>query len=441
VTPELSIVIPTHNRRDLLPRTLRALAHQTVPSDVYEVILVADGCQDDTANIVRSLDLPYTFHFIEQATSGAAAARNRGASAASAPLILFLDDDMEASTELVAAHLEAHRRQPSGVVLGYFSPARHERSDDVLIASVNLWWGERFFELSKESHRFTFQDLFAGNVSLPRELFNSVGKFDERFYGKAGEDYELAARLLKRRVRFQFVREAASIHHDMPSPDRSFERAVADGRGHILFVQKHPETFTALPLYGAVEGGPQVKIGPWFFHLRPWMTVMFPKALSPPLKMARVLKARRLGKKILGLIYTCGYWQGVLSELGSSSELRGFIQDLPIKLTGVVEFELDLATELDQLDAILNANHVDALRLCAGSIPIGRIAPILGAEALRPIHVRHSVIHWYAWTFLTALIRGRVDISSNMKSSLISQLASLIHAGSEPRASSTAETE
>ena len=73
------------------------MAAQTVPATEYELILVADGCTDDTQQTVESVraELPYTLHFIEQAAQGAAVARNRGVAEASAPLILFLDDDME----------------------------------------------------------------------------------------------------------------------------------------------------------------------------------------------------------------------------------------------------------------------------------------------------------------------------------------------------------
>ena len=108
--PRVSVVMPTHDRAKLLPATLRALAAQTVPPSEYEVILVADGCTDDTPQAVAGVraELPYQLHFIEQPGQGAAAARNLGVAKATAPLILFLDDDMTAVPTLIEAHLSSH---------------------------------------------------------------------------------------------------------------------------------------------------------------------------------------------------------------------------------------------------------------------------------------------------------------------------------------------
>jgi len=70
VKPRISIVIPTHNRSGILVQTLNSLAVQTVPADVYDVTVVADGCRDDTAARVRSLSLPYAVRLIEQSPRG-----------------------------------------------------------------------------------------------------------------------------------------------------------------------------------------------------------------------------------------------------------------------------------------------------------------------------------------------------------------------------------
>lgn len=178
---QISIVIPTHNRSQILRATLSALARQTVDPTIYEVILVADGCQDDTAAVVKSLELPYALTLLEQPGLGAATARNRGAAAAGAPLLLFLDDDKEAAPGLVEAHLMAHQTDPNGVVLGYYPIPEPEPPADLFEIAVKLWWDETFTALADPAHRFTFKDLCAGNVSMPRQLFEAAGGFDAPF--------------------------------------------------------------------------------------------------------------------------------------------------------------------------------------------------------------------------------------------------------------------
>jgi outer membrane protein TolC len=43
-----SVIIPAYNAEEVLPRCLRALEHQTVPQDQYEVIVIDDGSADNT---------------------------------------------------------------------------------------------------------------------------------------------------------------------------------------------------------------------------------------------------------------------------------------------------------------------------------------------------------------------------------------------------------
>jgi glycosyltransferase involved in cell wall biosynthesis len=401
---DISIVIPTHNRSATLQRTLGALACQKTASFRFEVIVVDDGSTDDTEGTVLSMDSAYPLRFIKQKQSGAAAARNRGAEAADAPLILFIDDDMEATPQLIHAHVNAHRRHPDGVVIGYFTTPCQGRSSDFLAVDMSLWWSHRFSEMGKESHRFTFQDIFTGNFSLARELFIRTGKFDDLFHRMAGEDYEFGWRLLKNRVRFRFVPEAATFHHDVSCVKRSLTRAFAEGRGHVLMARKHPELFSVLPLLQGLDGGPWVKIGRWI-RLRRWMLTGLPRLLKAPLYVTRLLKFRRRWRRLHRFIRYCMYWQGVYAELGSVSELQRFMNDMPLIPRNFVEIELDLEKDVKQLDAILGGNYIDAIDLRYGEVPIGRIPPITGAEPLRTAHVRHAIVHWWGYNYLSARLR------------------------------------
>src|SRR5437660_1357400 len=83
-------------------------------------------------------------------------ARNRGAARASAPRILFLDDDMEATPTLVAAHLAAHAATPEAALLGYTPLAVAGGATDLWTVADRLWWSDRFTQLARPEHRFTF---------------------------------------------------------------------------------------------------------------------------------------------------------------------------------------------------------------------------------------------------------------------------------------------
>ena len=241
--PAATVVIPSHARAAQLARTLRALASQTLPGDRYEVIVVLDGGGD-------GVPLPgasFACRLLRQPHRGSGAARNRGAREARAPILVFLDDDMEAAPSLLEQHLAAQRETP-GLVLGAFSTPLPADAPLVARAVADWWTAEQAARLRADyvpSHR----DCWSGNMSLPRALFEAVGGFDEAFGRHAsGTDVELGARLLACGVHVRYVPEAAAVHHERATHGGIRRRAVAGGVGHVLLGRRHPDLLPSLPL-------------------------------------------------------------------------------------------------------------------------------------------------------------------------------------------------
>ena len=109
MTPEVAVVIPTHNRLALLlDAALRsALAQEDVK---VEVIVVDDGSTDDTTAVLESLHDERVRALRHAVPRGVAAARNTGIGAASAPWIAFLDDDDLWSPRKLRTQLDALSR-------------------------------------------------------------------------------------------------------------------------------------------------------------------------------------------------------------------------------------------------------------------------------------------------------------------------------------------
>src|SRR5438093_1121539 len=117
-TLQLSVVIPTYNRRESLLRALNALARQTYPADTFEVVVISDGATDGTREAIESLTMPYRLTFVEQKNSGPSVARNNGAERAQAPLIVYMDDDIEPVPAFLAEHAAAHADTENLVLIG-----------------------------------------------------------------------------------------------------------------------------------------------------------------------------------------------------------------------------------------------------------------------------------------------------------------------------------
>src|ERR1700722_14569573 len=90
---EVSVVIPTYNRADLLPRAIESALAQTRPP--AEVVIVDDGSTDDTASVVaqyahRDAD---RVRLLRVPNGGVARARNAGLAATRSEWIALLDSD------------------------------------------------------------------------------------------------------------------------------------------------------------------------------------------------------------------------------------------------------------------------------------------------------------------------------------------------------------
>jgi len=112
MTTRLTVVVPTHNRAQVLAQTLHALQRQTVPAEEMEVLVIDDGSTDETPAVVESMKAAQ-IRYIRQEHRGAGAARNRGLALARGEIVLFLDDDIVPCPELVAEHLAGHAQHPA----------------------------------------------------------------------------------------------------------------------------------------------------------------------------------------------------------------------------------------------------------------------------------------------------------------------------------------
>jgi len=91
--PTVSVVIPTYNRADVLPRAVDSVLGQTVAD--LELVVVDDGSTDDTADVLASYDDDRLRYVAHETNRGANVARNTGIEAAEGEYVAFLDSDDE----------------------------------------------------------------------------------------------------------------------------------------------------------------------------------------------------------------------------------------------------------------------------------------------------------------------------------------------------------
>jgi len=234
-----SVVIPTHQRRDVVVRNVSALAGQTHGD--FEVVAVVDGSTDGTAAALRALETPFPLTVLEQPNSGAATARNAGAAAASGEILLFLDDDMEGDPGLLAEHDRSHRGG-ADLVLGDV-PLHPDSPRNVLSDGVGAWARARRDRLAVADD-VPLADLLTGQMSIKRDLFERLGAFDAAFTRDGafgGEDVDFGYRVLKAGCRVEFNPAAVSRQRFDVDPAVYLRREYDAGRSAQELMAKHPE--------------------------------------------------------------------------------------------------------------------------------------------------------------------------------------------------------
>lgn len=129
--PEVSVVIPTRNRPELVARAVRSALDQTLRE--IEVIVVIDGPDDDTRAKLAADSDPRLRVMALDSSGGAPSARNTGVEHATAPYTALLDDDDEWLPEKLATQVALARAAPFALpIVASRLTVRTPRADFVL---------------------------------------------------------------------------------------------------------------------------------------------------------------------------------------------------------------------------------------------------------------------------------------------------------------------
>jgi GT2 family glycosyltransferase len=230
----ISVVVPTFNRPDSLPRVVDALARQDAE---FELIVVEDAKNTATVDISGA---PYPARVLEAEQPGASHARNTGWRAAAHPVVLFLGDDIIPSPELVARHAALHDQHP-----GDFAGAlgRIEWARELGRSPFMIWLdsGIQFNYGSITDGRAGPGHFYSSNVSVKRAALEQVGGFDADHFPFLYEDIDLGARLFERGFELFFDPEAVGEHLHRPDLERWKQRMLMQARAEREWMKRHPD--------------------------------------------------------------------------------------------------------------------------------------------------------------------------------------------------------
>ena len=181
---EISVIIPTYNRCDLLKRAINSVIKQTITPK--EIIIVDNGSTDQTYQMVSSL-FPEINYFIEK-KRGVSAARNKGILESKSKWIAFLDSDDAWKPTKLEKQME----------YSVFNEDKYR-----IIHTDETWYRNKKFLNQLKKHKKSGGNIFKNSlqlccispssVVLKKQIFDDYGLFDENL--EVCEDYDMWIRI------------------------------------------------------------------------------------------------------------------------------------------------------------------------------------------------------------------------------------------------------
>ena len=215
--PHFSIIVPTYARPVQLNVCLQALARLDYPRDQFEVIIVDDGGRMPP-EVVAPFQHWINLKLLVQENAGPAAARNTGAAHAGGDFLAFTDDDCAPDSTWLKALATQFQLVPDHAIGGRTVNALPDNLYSAASQMLVDYLYSYYNAVPSQAVFFT-----SNNFALPRELFHSIGGFNEEFPRAAGEDREFCDRWLHHGYRMTYTPEAV-VFHAHPLTLRSFWR-------------------------------------------------------------------------------------------------------------------------------------------------------------------------------------------------------------------------
>lgn len=222
---KISVVIPTYNRANFLSSCLQSVLTQT--RSVDEIIVVDDGSNDHTQDVLKEFDI----HYVYQTNQGVAHARNVGIQKAKNEWIAFLDSDDLWHRTKIEEHIAFHTHNPH---------CQASYTDEL--------WVRNGKTIALKTHQQKEQPSFTNSLRLckigtstffcHKKIFEEVGYFDETL--KVCEDYDLWLRILKQ-FSIYFINQTLTTKQAGHEHQLSFSTKLIDTY-RIKALKKHLES-------------------------------------------------------------------------------------------------------------------------------------------------------------------------------------------------------
>lgn len=242
---DLSIVITTFNRKELLKKTLEFLTVQN--NSNFEVVVIDDGSDQNILEVIKdfnNLNIRHHYYPKNKNEFRVSFLRNQGVNLSSGKFVTFLDCGMIVNHSFVQNTLDLMHEMPNSCLIHYihgfkinFDSDHEEVSflNKISIENIENFEGilkskQKYEDLREYNFSIVKNNLdkliapwilgWSGSLTVCKEVFLSIGGFNEKFTSWGSEDTELTYRLSRLgNSKIRLTREAYAIHLPHPTTD------------------------------------------------------------------------------------------------------------------------------------------------------------------------------------------------------------------------------
>lgn len=246
----VSIVVPLFNQINYTRKLIECFENIQFPFQ-YELILVNNGSNDETAAYLDSLDKEKSniVRIDNPKNLGFAKANNQGVAKARGRYFLFLNNDVEFDRDFVSELLKIIQHDPKVGAVGSkllysdnkiqhagIAILNHKKFNDPLLAS-NMFVNESK-DLDKANISLEYQAVTAACMLVRKNVFEEAGGFDEEYWN-GYEDVDLCFNIREKGYKIIYQPKSVLIHHESKSGAERFNKATENiSRLHSKWIDK-----------------------------------------------------------------------------------------------------------------------------------------------------------------------------------------------------------
>ncbi len=231
---KFSVIVPAYNSGDTILFLLNSLSNQSFKD--FEVIVVDDGSQDNTSQIIQSF--PYTCIRLTQ-NHGPAYCRNFGANNAQGEILVFTDSDCRVDNRWLENIYKNFSQNDVEVIMGklVLMPSTL-LGDSISALGFPAGGAIGFDKIWKVDPKGFTDSLSSCNCAVRKDIFDKIGGFDESLPYPGGEDTLLAYNLSRLNYRIKYCPDVLVFHEARDSFMGFLKWQFRRGISSFLFATK-----------------------------------------------------------------------------------------------------------------------------------------------------------------------------------------------------------